>query len=291
MELLLQLTIEALLLGSFYAFMSVGFSLTWGVLNIINLSYGTLIIIGSYLAYFLYVNLGIDPLISMPLNALVGFGAGVLLQKLFINRVMNYEPFMVLILTFGLDILLSHTLNIIFSADIRSIDVSYAEGSFLLGAFIFSQVKLIVFFLALTLVAFLFIFLRLSWTGKSIRAVALDREGALLVGIDPKRVFLIASGIGTAVAFSSGSMYGLLQGFTPFDGGFLTVKAFLVSIVGGLGRVEGALLGGLFLGFLEIFVSFYAGESWKLFASLVVMVLFLLLRPRGLLGGKYYGET
>ncbi|WP_457600474.1 branched-chain amino acid ABC transporter permease [Hydrogenivirga sp.] len=291
MEIILQLTIEALLLGSFYAFMSLGFSLTWGVLNIINLAYGSLILVGSYFSYVLYTYAGVDPLLSLPLSFGAGFLLGAVLQRAFIQRLMGFEPFMVLILTFGLDILLSHTLNLFFKADIRSIDVPYAEGSFLWGELIISHVKLIVFLLALVLSLLLFLFLRLTWSGRAVRAVALDREGAQLVGIDPGRVFLLASGIGTGIALSSGNLYGLLQGFTPFDGGFLTIKAFLVSIIGGLGRVESALVGGLFLGFLEIFVSFYVGESWKLFASLVVMIVVLLVRPRGLLGGRFYGEA
>ena len=291
MEIILQLILEGAMLGTFYAFMSAGFSLMWGVLGILNLAYGTLIVMGSYLSYTLFSVAGIDPLLSMPLSLLAGALMGAVLQKILINRVMSFEPFMVLILTFGLDILLSHTLNLIFRADIRSIDVGYAEKSFIVGTFILSYVKLIVFFLSLLLIALLWVFLRGTWTGKAIRAVALDREGAELVGIDPSRIFMITSALGTGIAFASGNLYATLQGFTPFDGGILTIKAFLVSIIGGLGRVESALAGGLFLGMVEVFVSFYAGEEWKVFASLLLMLVFLTIRPRGLFGGKYYGET
>ncbi len=291
MDLLPQLLLEALLLGAFYAFLSLGFSLTWGVLNILNLAYGSLVVLGSYLAYSLFNALGVDPLISLPVSFAVGFVLGLLLQVSFINRVVKLEPFMVLILTFGLDILISHTLNYLFKADIRSIDVPYAEGSFVVGNLIISKVKLLVFVLSLIFTFLLFVFLKFTWTGRAIRAVALDVEGARLVGIRPERIFALTMGIGTGIAFLSGNLYGILQGFTPFDGGLLTVKAFLVSVLGGLGRVESALLGGLFLGTMEIFVSFYAGESWKLFASLVLMILVLIFRPRGLMGGKYYGEA
>ena len=291
MEIILQLALEGVMLGTFYAFMSAGFSLMWGVLGILNLSYGTLILIGSYLSYTLFSVAGIDPLLSMPISLSVGAFLGVVLQKTLINRVMSFEPFMVLILTFGLDILLSHTLNLIFKADVRSIDVDYAEKSFTWGFLIVSYVKLVVFFFSLTLIALLWLFLHRTWTGRAIRAVALEREGAELVGIDPSRVFLITSALGTGIAFASGSLYATLQGFTPFDGGILTIKAFLVSIIGGLGRVESALAGGLFLGLVEVLVSFYAGEEWKVFASLLLMLLFLTLRPRGLFGGKYYGEV
>ena len=289
MDIVLQLLLESLLLGAFYGFMSLGFSLTWGVLGIINLAYGSFVVVGSYFAYSLYTGLGLDPLVALPLSFGCGFLFGLAVHRFLIDRAMGLEPFMVLILTFGLDIFLAHLLNLIFKADIRSIDAPYAEESFIVGPFIVSLVKVIVFGVALVLTVGLFLFLKFTWTGRSIRAVALDREGAQLVGIDPSRVLLLASGIGAGIAFSSGNLYGLLQGFTPFDGGVLTVKAFLVSVIGGLGKVESALVGGLFLATLEMFVGFYAGESWKLFASLIVMVLVLIFRPRGLLGGKYYG--
>ncbi len=291
MGILLQLTAESLLLGAFYAFMSLGFSLVWGVLGILNLAYGSFVVTGAYISYLLYVHMGVDPLLSLPLTFLTGFAAGFLLQRSLLNRVMLREPFMVLIMTFGLDILIAHSLNLIFGADIRSTDVPYAEGSLLIGSLILSEVKLLIFVVSLLLTGVLFAFLRWSWTGRAVRAVALDSEGARLVGINPAGVFALTAGIGTGIALSAGNLYGVLQGFTPFDGGLLTVKAFLVSIVGGLGRVESALLGGLFLAFLEIFVSFYAGESWKLLASLLLMIVVLVVRPRGLFGGRYYGSA
>ncbi len=291
MDLLLQLLLEVLLLGAFYGFMSLGFSLTWGVLNILNLAYGSFVVLGSYIAYTAYVHGGVDPLISIPLSAGTGFFVGTALQRLLIDRAMKMEPFMVLILTFGMDILIAHSLNLVFKADVRSIDTPYAEESFLLGSLIIVKVKLLVFLTAVFLTLALYLFLKYTWTGRAIRAVALDREGATLVGINPSKVFLIASGIGTAIAFSSGNLYGLMQGFTPFDGALLTVKAFLISVLGGLGRVESALIGGLALSFVEIFVGFYAGEGWKFFASLILLVFVLIVRPRGLLGGKYYGEA
>lgn len=291
MILFLQLIIESLLLGAFYTFMALGFSLIWGVLGILNLAYGSLIVAGAYGAYVLYSYGGVDPLVSIPLLFVCGFLLGSLLQRLLLNRIMFGEPFMVLIMTFGLDILISHLLNLGFGADIRSIDVPYAEGSFWIGPLIIPEVKLLIFLISLLLCGLLFSFLRWSWTGRAVRAVALDREGARLVGINPSRIFTLTAGIGTGIALCCGNLYGVLQGFTPFDGGLLTVKAFLISIVGGLGRVESALAGGIFLGFLEIFVSFYLGESWKLLASLAVMILFLILRPRGLFGGRYYGEA
>ena len=290
MSIFLQLVSEGLLLGTFYAFMSLGFFLTWGVLNIINLAYGTYVVIGSYIAYSVYRTFGLDPALSIPLSFMCGAAFGIISQKFLINRIMFREPFMVLIITFGFDIMLSHFLNLIFKADVRSIDVWYAEKSLVIGNFVFSVVKIAIAVISGILIAALYIWLRRSWTGKAIRAVALDIEGARLVGINPYRIFLITSGIGTGIAFSAGNLYGVIQGFTPFDGGFLTIKAFLISILGGLGRIENVLVGGVLIGIFEVFTGFYIGETWKLFAALFLMLIILSLRPRGLFGGKYYGQ-
>ncbi len=287
----LQLLIESLLLGGFYSFMAVGFALIWGVLNILNLAYGSYIILGAYLSLFLFRYAGLDPILSIPVSFATGFLFGILVQKLIFNRAMKLEPFMVLIISFGLDVLISNALNLLFKADVRSINVSYGGDSFLLGEVIISKVKLLVFVLSLLLTFALYLFLNRTWTGKAIRAVALDKDGAMLVGIDPSKIFLITAGLGTAISFSSGNLYGILQGFTPFDGGLLTVKVFLISILGGLGRIESAVAGGFLLAFIEIFSSFYMGEGWKLFVALAVMVGVLIFRPRGLLGSKYYGEA
>ncbi len=289
MDLVPQLLLEALLLGGFYAFMAIGFSLVWGVLGILNLAYGSFLIVGAYIAYILYNRAGVDPLLSLPFVFAVGFTVGFLLQKFLLGKLSEREPFMILIMTFGIDMFLSHLVNLIFGADIRSIDVPYAEGSFILGNLIISKVKLITFIISLFLTFALFIFLKVSWTGRAIRAVALDVEGAKLVGINPLMIFSITMGIGTGVAMAAGNLFGVLQGFNPFEGGPITVRAFLISIIGGLGRIESALVGGLFLGVLEVFISFNLGESWKMFASLFLMVVILILKPRGLFGGKYYG--
>ncbi len=291
MEVLPQLIIESLLLGGFYSFMAIGFSLIWGVLGILNLAYGSYIILGAYLGLILFRYAGLDPILSIPVSLFAGFLFGVLVQKLIFNRAMKLEPFMVLIMSFGLDVLISNALNLVFKADVRSITVSYGGDSFIVGDVIIAKVKLLVFVLSLLLALLLYLFLSRTWTGRAIRAVALDREGATLVGIDPAKIFLITAGIGTAVSFSSGNLYGILQGFTPFDGGLLTVKVFLISILGGLGRIESALAGGFLLAFIEVISSFYLGEGWKLFVALVVMVAVLIFKPRGLLGSKYYGET
>ena len=291
MELILQLLIEGLLLGGFYSFMALGFALSWGVMGIINLSYGTFIVIGAYLAYTLHRLSGVDPILSIPFSFLAGVVFGYLVQTVFIRRIMTFESFMVLILTFGLDIALSHGLNLIFKADIRSIDVPYAESSFFVGTVIITAVKLLVFVISLVLTGLVWFFVNRTWTGMAIRAVALDKEGATLVGVSPSYVYTVTMALSTGIAFSSGNLYGVLQGFTPFDGGLLTVKAFLVSILGGLGRVESALIGGIFLGLSETFVGFYVGEDWKVFFALILMIAILLVKPRGLMGGKFYGEA
>ncbi|MFN3814072.1 MAG: branched-chain amino acid ABC transporter permease, partial [Aquificaceae bacterium] len=149
----------------------------------------------------------------------------------------------------------------------------------------------LVFFLSSLSVLFLYLFLKFSWTGKAIRAVSMDSVGAQLCGIDPKRVYALSTGLATGLALFSGSFYAMLQGFTPFDSEGLTIKAFLVCVISGLGSVSGLIFGSFLLSILEVFSGFYMGEEWKNVLSLLLLILFLAVRPRGLFGIKYHEKA
>ncbi len=290
MEIVFQLFIDALLLSGFYTLISSGFSLMWGVTGIINLAYGSFIILGAYISYTMYV-LGLDPLLLSPLLLPLGFVFGVLLQTLFINRLMSYEPFTVLVLTFGLDVIITNLLNLIFKADIRSISLPFEGSSLFIASLIIPLNRLLVFLLSLLSVLALYIFLKYSWTGKAIRAISLDAVGAQLCGVDPKRAFMISTGIATALALFSGSFYAMLQGFTPFESGWLTIRAFLICIIAGLGSTSGLFFGSLILSLSEVFSGFYLGEQWKDMTTLLLLIAFLLFKPRGLFGIKYHEKA
>ncbi len=290
MEIVFQLILDAILLSGFYTLLSAGFSLMWGVTGIINLAYGSLILTGAYMAYALY-HKEVSLFVSLPLVFFVGMLLGLLLQTLLINKLMDYEPFTVLVLTFGLDIVITNLLNLLFKADIRSISLSFESYSLTLGVLLLPANKVLVFILSTLSVLTLYIFLKLSWIGRAIRAVSMDSVGAKLCGINPKRVYTLSTGVATGLALFSGSFYAMLQGFTPFDSGGLTIKAFLVCVISGLGSVSGLAFGSFLLSIFEVFSGFYMGEEWKNVVSLFLLILFLAVRPRGLFGIKYHEKA
>lgn len=286
MEIVFQLLLDALLLAGFYSMLSSGFSLMWGVTGIINLAYGSFVLLGAYLLYTLYLS-GVGLLTAFFIVLAVGLLSGAVLEMFFFNKLMNYEPFTLLVLTFGLDILLTNFLNLLFKADIRSLSVKGLEASLLLGDFIVPYNKLLVFLLSSLVISALQFYLKFSWTGKAIRAISADPIGAQLCGINPKRIYTVSTSLATALAMTSGGFYAFLQGFTPFDSESITLRAFFVCVVGGLGSTHGLLAGSFILASSEVFSGFYLGEGWKTAVSLLILVFFLIFRPRGLIGIKY----
>ena len=286
MEIILQLLIDALLLAGYYALLSSGFSLIWGVSGIINLAYGSFVLVGAYMIYTFHL-LGMNTFLAFLLTVAFGLVCGAILQRLLFNKLMGYEPFTLLVLTFGFDILLSNLLNLFFKADVRSLNLESLSDSFFVSYFVLPYNKLIVFLLSVSTIVALQLFLKGTWTGRAIRAVSFDKVGAELCGINPSRIYTISTSIATALAMLSGGFYALLQGFTPFASEGITLKAFFVCVVGGLGNVHGLLLGSFVLALSEVFSGFYLGEGWKLVVSLAILVLFLLWKPHGVAGVKY----
>jgi branched-chain amino acid transport system permease protein len=179
-------------------------------------------LLGLYLSPF-----GISLFLAFPLTVVLGLISGVILQSLLINRLMNYEPFTLLVLTFGFDILLSNLLNFFFKADVRSLTLESLSGSLFVSHFIVPYNKLLVFLLSFLAILALQLYIKGTWTGKAIRAVSFDRVGAELCGINPGKIYAISTSLATALAMLSGGFYALLQGFTPFDSGGITPKGIL----------------------------------------------------------------
>ncbi|MCX8027075.1 MAG: branched-chain amino acid ABC transporter permease [Thermodesulfovibrionales bacterium] len=288
---LLQVIINGLLLGGFYALIGIGFSLVWGVTNIINLAHGAIALLGAYLTYYLFVSIQLDPFLSIPLSFVSIFLFGYMLQRFVMNLVVKAQIFILLILTFGLEIFLVNFMTTFFSADFRSVTPSYAGESLVIGEIVIPYIRLAVFFVCVIFAIAMGLFLDKTWTGKAIKATSLDIEAAMMSGINPAKIYAITFGLGSAIAGVSGTLLTLTQAFSPSIAGGLTLRAFIVSILGGLGRIEGALLGGLILGVVETLSSYLIGESYKNAIAFGLMVLVLVLKPSGLMGRKYYAEV
>ncbi|MBV8368242.1 MAG: branched-chain amino acid ABC transporter permease [Candidatus Eremiobacteraeota bacterium] len=269
--------------------MAMGFSIVWGVMNIIDLAHGSLIIIGAYVTYELCTHLGVDPFLTIPVAAAVLFALGYVLQRYLINRVLQASIFATLILTFGLDRVLVNANLRIFSADIRGITVPYTAAALTLGDLRIPLIRLAVFGVAILSTLALWLFLERTRLGIAIKATSFDPEAARLSGIDPARIYAVTFGIGAALAGIAGALVAAVSTFSPVIGDGLTTRAFVVVVLGGLGSVPGAIAGGILLGVTENLVA-SAFPSFSDAAAFLLLIVFLAARPRGLFGRRFYAE-
>jgi len=288
--LTLELLINGMLLGGLYACVAVSFSLIWGVMNLINLAHGTMIALGAYVSFMLFRTFGLDPFLSIPVAAVTLFLLGYALQRFVINLVVKGSVFMTLILTFGFNLLLVNALLAIFTADTRALTPSYAGLGVAFGDIRISYVRLGVLAFALALTILLNLFLGHTRMGRAIKATSFDQEAAQLVGVRIRDIFSLTFAIGAALAGASGPLLGMLHSFSPVVGGTLTMKAFVVVVLGGLGSVPGAVLGGLTLGVVEHLSTLVLGSGYQDAISFLGLLVILILRPTGFLGKKFYAE-
>src|SRR6202043_473930 len=284
--LAVQVLINALVLGCLYACIAIGFSLVWGVLNVINLIHGSFIVLGAYLAWGIYQSLAIPPWYVLVIAAPLFFILGYLVQRLLLNRVISAPVLVTLTLTFGLDLILNNGMIYFFKADYRKLTLSPPIGSISLFGVVVPVDRLIATAAALALTGVLYLVLRRSRVGRAIVAVRLDRDAAVLMGVDVKSIYAIAFGLGAALAGCAGAAMALIFPISPLTSSTFLGKAFVVCVLGGLGSVSGALAGGLLLAFVEGIGSASIGPSHATTLSFALLILFLIVRPQGLLGRK-----
>jgi len=284
MDLLGQILINGVLLGGLYAVMALGLALVWGVLNIVNLAHGAFIMLGAYLSWHLYTYLGIDPFLGLPLTATVMFVVGYALQRGLLNLVVRAPMFNTLLITFGLEVVLTYLAQLSFSADFRTINPPYAGNSIALGPVVIPLARLMAFGVAVVLTVGMWLFLLHSKLGRAIRATAQNLVAARLYGVEPRRLYAVTFGIGIGLAGAAGGLYGTVSQINPYIGATLTAKCFAIAIIGGLDNPLGVLVGGLVLGIIESLTVLYVGATFGDVASFGVLVLVLILRPSGLLG-------
>jgi branched-chain amino acid transport system permease protein len=286
-----QVIVNGLLLGGIYAAVGVGFSLTWGVLNIINIAHGAMVMLGAYVTFFLFTAFGVDPFVSIPVSMALLFALGYVLQRFLINRVIPYGVFMTLVLTFGISLFLIDMALLAFSGDYRSVTPSYAGAGFSLGGMILPYQRLGVFAVSLLLVLALNVFLGNTKLGRAIRATALNRQSAKLVGVNVFQIYAITFGIGAAMAGAAGSLLSTTITITPVLGNTFIGKSFVVATLGGLGTVQGALIGGLLLGLAESLGASLIGPSYQQAIGFAILVGVLILRPEGIMGRQFFAEV
>lgn len=284
--LVAQVLINALVLGCLYACIAIGFSLVWGVLNVINLIHGSFIVLGAYLAWGLYQSLKIPPWYVLIVAAPLFFILGYLLQRLLLNRVISAPVLVTLTLTFGLDLILNNAMIYFFKADYRKLTLSPPIGSVSLFDVVVPVDRLIATASALVLTFVLYLVLRRLRVGRAIVAVRLDRDAAVLMGVDVESIYAVAFGIGAALAGCAGVLMALIFPISPLTSSQFLGKAFVVCVLGGLGSVSGALAGGLLLALVEGIGSATLGPAHATTLSFALLIVFLIVRPQGLLGRK-----
>ncbi len=282
----LQILANGVVLGCLYACIAVGFSLVWGVLNVINLMHGSFIVLGSYLAWGAYNGLGLSPWISLAIAAPVFYVAGYLIQRGVLNRVIAAPVLVTLTLTFGLDLILNNAMLLAFKADYRKLLLDPPLGTAAFGSVVVPVDRIIATFLALALTGALYVILRRSRIGRAIIAVRLDRDAARLMGVNVATTYAAAFGLGAAMAGCAGVLLALIFPISPLSATPYLGKAFVVCVLGGLGSVPGAVLGGLILGLVESFGAFAIGPEHAVTLSFALLILFLIFRPQGLLGKR-----
>jgi branched-chain amino acid transport system permease protein len=290
--LYLQILVNGILLGGLYACIAAGFSLVWGVLNVINVLHGSFIVLGAYLAFFAYTLIGVHPYVFAPFAALLLFVLGYVLQLSIINRVIEAPVLVTMTATFGLTLLLDNLMLVAFKADFRKVSLNPSLGIIDL-ADTFPALDIIVpvdrlasMLFALLFVLLLYWLLRHTVVGRAIVAVRMDRYAAVLMGVDAIKVFALTFALGAALAGAAGALLSPIFPISPLAGTAYLGKAFVICVLGGLGSVTGVLIGGLILGVIESFGALFFGPEHSLTLSFTVLILLLIFRPNGIMGKR-----
>ncbi|MEW5897899.1 MAG: branched-chain amino acid ABC transporter permease [Bacillota bacterium] len=284
MSLFGQTVICGILLGGMYALIAIGMTLIMGVMKIINLAHGALVMVGMYITYVCYKSWGLDPYIGMLIAMPALFLIGCLIQRYMINRLVEVDsilPENQVLLTVGIMLVLTELARLIFKSDYRSVTTGYSSSTFFVGDMSISIPMTVGFFIAMAFTYLLHLFLTRTDLGRSIRATAQDRNAAVYMGVNASRVTVITFGIGSALAAAGGSLLLPLFYLWPDIGHLFTAKAFIITILGGMGSTMGAIFGGLTLGIAESLGATYISMGYKDVVGLVIFLLVLLFLPGG----------
>jgi len=284
--LALQLTVQGILLGGIYGLIALGLSLIFGVMGVINFAHGQMMVMAMYVSYWIFVLLGIDPYLSLVVVAAVIFVLGYAIQFSVVNRILDYPEAMQVLPLVSLGLILENLALLFWGPDHRSPQTALSLKTFWIGSVMVDVSRLIAFVLAIVIAILIFLFLKKTTAGKRIRAASDNRTGAILVGIDVNRIYNISFAIGAAITGAAGVLLLPLLPLSPHMGHSFTLTAFIVVILGGMGNLMGALVGGLILGLAESVATLFLPATLKQVVSFGFLVIIMLFRPQGIFGGK-----
>jgi branched-chain amino acid transport system permease protein len=286
MEMFLFPVINGLLIGGIYSLMSVGLTLIFGVMGIVNFAHGELLMLGMYVTYWGFTLWGIDPYVSLLVCIVVLFVTGVLIQRVLIQPIRDDREMSSLLITLGLSIFLQNLALFLWKPDFRSVVTGYSSVTLSFGDIIIPLTRLIAFAIALALTVLLYIILKKTYIGKAIRATAQDRETAMLMGINIHRVDLITFGIGAACVGAAGAITTPTFFVYPAVGTMFGLTCFVAVVLGGLGNFMGAFVAGLIVGVGESIGVIFLSTQAKYLATFVIFIAVLIMKPTGLFGRR-----
>ncbi len=281
-----QLTIQGVLLGGIYGLIALGLSLIFGVMGVINFAHGQLMVMTMYISYWVFVLLGIDPYLSLVFVIGAAFILGYLIQATVVNRILEYPEAMQVLPLVAVGLILENSALLFWGPDHRSPQTAFSLETLWIGPVMIDVSRLIAFCLAILITITIFIFLKKTDTGKRIRAASDNRTGAILVGIPVDRIYNVSYGLGAAATGAAGVLLLPLMPLSPHMGHDFTLTAFIVVILGGMGNLLGALIGGLILGVAESISTLFLPATLKQVVSFTILVIIMLIRPQGLFAGK-----
>ena len=278
--------INGILMGGIYTLVASGLTLIYGVLHIINFAHGSMLMLAMFGVFYLVTKMGVDPYLSLLITMPTMFVMGNILYKYFIGKLSYGKDENILLITLGLSIVIENLALMLFTGDSRTISLSYSDKMFEVGPLLIGLPKIISFVASMVMCGLLGIFITQTDTGRAIRAVAKERMGARLVGIDVDKVFAISFGLGMATLGAAASLLMPIFYVSPTTGHVFVMVAFTVVVLGGMGSFLGAVVGGLIVGLTESFGGLYLGESLGQIGISLIFILILLFRPSGLFGDK-----
>lgn len=283
-EIILQVIVNGLLLGGIYALVAMGLTLIFGVVRIINFAQGDFLMIGMYASYWLFHLLGIQPYFSFLIVTSLMLIAGFVMYKLVIKPILKAPVLAQMFSTFGLSVVLANGVLLVWKSDYRSIHTPFSNATLAIGGVPINVPRLVILGVTVAIVIGMHLFLKRHYFGKAMTAVAQDREAAMLMGVDIGKVYMVALGFGIGLAGLAGALLIYVYSVFPSVGGPFTISAFVVVVLGGMGNMVGAFLGGMVIGLVETLSGFFINPQLQTALQYVIFVAVLTIRPQGLLG-------
>lgn len=284
MDIFIQLVLNGLLLGGAYAIISIGLTLIFGVVRVVNFAHGELLMIGMYAVYLASIHLGLHPYVSAVPVAILLFAIGAIIQRFIIQPLLKADPHIQIFATVGVSTALLNLGLMVFGADVLRVSTEVGTSSFQIGEFNIVSGQLITFLVSLALVGTLHWFLGNTYIGRAFRAVSQHRYAAALMGVNVDRMYIYAFGLGAACVGLAAALLSTQYPVFPTVGSYFTLTAFVVVVLGGMGSLYGALVGALLIGLVDSLAGYYISPDLKEVVYFIIFIIILIVRPTGLLG-------